>query len=116
MPHIILETTSDLPENADVPDILEALTQKLATFDTVASEKIKARHYLCSVWMMGEGAPAGFAHCSVAILAGRPLELRKRIAEGMVATMRERFRQSLDAREVAVTLEVREMERETYQM
>ena len=29
MPHIILETTADLPENSDVPDILQALAEKL---------------------------------------------------------------------------------------
>ena len=114
MPHIHLETTADLPENADVPDLLEALTAELASHETIPSASIKAYHSLRSVWHMGEGAAPGFAHCEVALLAGRPLELRKTIGEAMIAVMRESFAASLEANEVYLTLEVREMDRETY--
>lgn len=114
MPHIHLETTADLPENGNVPDILEALVARLATFETVASDQIKARHSLRSNWIMGEGAPAGFAHCSVSILDGRPLELRKRMGEGMYQVLCEQFAESMAAKEVAVSLEIREMNRDTY--
>ena len=114
MPHIHLETTADLPENADVPDILEALVAKLATQETVASESIKAYHTLRSNWAMGEGAPAGFAHCTLMVLTGRSPELRRRMAEAAMATLREHFKMSLEANEVSLTLEVREMERGTY--
>lgn len=114
MPHLILETTADLPENAHVPDILEALVQELATYKTVNSDSIKAYHSLRSVWAMGAGAPPGFAHLTVAILSGRPLELRQRIAEGLSRILHEHLAESLAANEVSVTVELREMDRETY--
>ncbi len=114
MPHIHLETTADLHENADVPDILEALVLKLSTFETVSSPSIKAYHTLRSFWVMGEGAAPGFAHCTLAVLSGRPLELRKAMADGLWAELRERFVYSLENQEVALTIEVREMEKETY--
>jgi 5-carboxymethyl-2-hydroxymuconate isomerase len=114
MPHLVLETTADLPENAHVPDILEALTLELARYDTVSSATIKAYHTLRSVWHMGEGAPPGFAHLTVALHTGRPLELRRKIAEGMFKVLREHLTESLEAEEVSVTVEIREMERETY--
>jgi len=114
MPHIHLETTADLPENAHVPDILEALVRELATYETVAPETIKAYHTLRSVWSMGEGSPPGFAHCTLAVVTGRPLELRKRMAAGLLRVMREYLTESLSVDEVAVSIELREMERETY--
>ena len=42
MPHIHLETTADLPENGSVPDILEDLAAKMATYDTISSESVRA--------------------------------------------------------------------------
>lgn len=115
MPHIHLETTSDLEENAKLPDILEALTVELSSHETIASKAVKSYHSLRSVWVMGEGAPEGFAHCEVAILAGRPMELKKAIATGMMRVLREQFSESIAAGAVSITLELREMDPETYQ-
>jgi len=114
MPHIKLETTADLPENSDVPDILEALVAKLSEFESIDAARVKARHVLCSNWTMGAGGPAGFAHCEVSVVSGRPAELRSQIADGMVEVMRQWFAASLAADEVAVTLEVREMDAPAY--
>ena len=114
MPHIILETTSDLPENANVPDILEALAAKLSSMPTIDSKAVKAYHTLRSVWSMGEGGPPGFAHCTVALLTGREESLRSKIADEMYAVLREQFSQSLENGEVGLTLEVREMNQATY--
>jgi 5-carboxymethyl-2-hydroxymuconate isomerase len=114
MPHILLETTADLPENANVPDILDALVRRLSTFETVQPASIKAYHSLRPNWSMGTGAPPGFAHCTVAIMTGRPPELRRRIADGMYEELRSHFGMSLDAKEVSLTLELREMDAETY--
>ena len=115
MPHIHLETTSDLPENGNIPDILEALVAKLSTFETVQPAAIKAYHTLRSNWAMGAGAPPGFAHCTVMIVTGRPLELRQTMAKEMYAEMRSHFGMSLEHDEVGLTLELREMDKETYQ-
>lgn len=114
MPHILLETTADLVENAHVPDILEALVAKLSTFESIDSKSIKSYHTLRSVWAMGEGAPTGFAHCTVAILQGRSPELRKAIADGIYAVLQEQFADSRNANEASLTLEVREMDPLTY--
>lgn len=115
MPHIILETTADLFENANIPDILEGLVKRLCTFDTINSKSVKGYHTLRSNWHMGEGAPAGFAHVTVGLIGGRPVELRKQIAEGMYEEMRSHFGMSMEHDEVSLTLEVREFDAETYQ-
>ena len=115
MPHIHLETTSDLEENAKLPDILEALTSALATHESISSKAIKSYHTLRSVWVMGDGAPPGFAHCEVAILEGRSTELRQEMAKSLMTVMRVEFAESLEAHLASVSLELREMDKDTYQ-
>src|ERR1044072_1323862 len=114
MPHIILETTADLFENANIPDILEGLVKGLCSFETIDSTSVKAYHTLRSDWHMGAGAPPGFAHCTVGMLSGRPLELRQQMAKGMYEEMRSHFSMSLENDEAALTLELREFDAGTY--
>lgn len=114
MPHIVLETSSDLAENSHLPEILGALVHKLSQFDTIESKAIKARHTLKPVWVMGEGAPPGFAHCTVSLLDGRPIELKQKIMNGLFEELKTQMSFSLGAELVALSLEVREMDRQTY--
>lgn len=114
MPHIHLETTANLQENSDIPDILEALVAELCRHGTISAASVKAYHTLRAVWTMGEGAPTGFVHCTVAILSGRPLELRKAIAAGMRGVLDRYYGAAVQAGDAGITLEVREMDRETY--
>jgi 5-carboxymethyl-2-hydroxymuconate isomerase len=114
MPHIHLETTSDLPENSNIPDILEALALELSRHETIKSESIKAYHSLRSNWAVGSGHPAGFGHCTVSILAGRPTRLKKEIAGALGEVLKHWFAESIEAGEVGLTLEIREMDPETY--
>ncbi len=114
MPHLHLETTADVVENADIPDILEALCAELCTNDSVESSKTRAYHTLRSVWYMGQGAPISFVHLTVSVLSGRDLSWRKQVGKGLMEVLRQRFEYSLGEKEVQITLDVREMEKETY--
>lgn len=114
VPHIHLQTTADLHENGDIPEILARLVEVLSGFETVSPAAVKAYHTLRPNWAVGEGHPEGFAHAEVMVLAGRPEELRVRIADGMFAALRDCFATGLEGGEVGVTLEVREMAAATY--
>jgi 5-carboxymethyl-2-hydroxymuconate isomerase len=114
MPHIIVETTSDVVENQDIVDILERLVAKLASFETITPASIKGYHGLRNTWINGEGAPAGFIHCEVAILSGRQAELVQKITDEMYVELKSCFASSVSSGEAGITLEVREMQKETY--
>lgn len=114
MPHLHLETTSDVAENQDIQDILERLVAKLATYETIAAASIKGYHSLRSAWFMGAGAPEGFVHLTVQILAGRPDDLRVKIADGMFEELKACFPMSVESGEASFTLELREMDKLTY--
>jgi 5-carboxymethyl-2-hydroxymuconate isomerase len=115
MPHIHLITTADIVENPDNVDILERLVAKLSGFETISSTSIKAYHSMKNTWVMGAGNKPGFIHCEVAILAGRPQDLKKKIAEEMYRELKACFPSSADSQEASFTLELREMDPETYQ-
>jgi 5-carboxymethyl-2-hydroxymuconate isomerase len=114
MPHLHLETTADLPENSQIPDILSELVRVLCEFETITAPSVKAYHSLRSNWVMGEGAAPGFAHCTCSILEGRAQELRVRMADALYAAMQQCFAESLGVNDVQVTLELREMASSTY--
>lgn len=114
MPHIRLETTADLPENADVMDILESLTAELCAHPTISAAGVKATHVMHRQWVQGEGATSGFVHLEVALLAGRPPELLARISDAMYAELLGSFSESVEAGEAKLTMELREMAPATY--
>lgn len=114
MPHIHLEVTSDLLDEADVERVLEDLASRLESFETIAGPSVKAYFTERDVWAMGTGAPAGFVHCTIGVLKGRPLELRQRIASGMSQTLRDFYREAIDDGRAGLTLELREMDSDTY--
>lgn len=114
MPHIRLFTSADLPENADLPEILHALAALVAETETVQPAKIKAYHQLLTNWTVGDGHPDGIAHCEVSVLAGREATWRAALAEQTLSKLRELFHASLEEGSVGLTVEVREMDAHGY--
>lgn len=114
MPHIHLEATPNAMANTDVLLVLRELTRKLATYESIESENIKTYYTERNLYLMGEGAPRGFVHCTVSIVSGRTPELRKGIAEGMSEVLHKFFDRMRDLHQASITLELREMDRETY--
>lgn len=114
MPHVHLETTSDLFENAHIPDILEGLIQVIASQEGVNPASIRAYHSIRPVWAVGAGAPQGFAHVELRVVTGASLEWRQALRDAIIAELRKRFDFTLTSGEGQVTLEIREMLLETY--
>lgn len=111
MPHLRLSYSADIfPNDGGVQQLLAELAGCLAGFETLDSRAIKAYATAHREWAMGDGAPTGFVHCEVAILSGRPVELRKQIGAGIAAVLRK----VLPREEISLTVEIREMDRETY--
>lgn len=114
MPHLHLITSADLVENVDVPDILEALAAELCQIESIDCASVKAYHSLFNTWSMGKGAPHGFAHLEVKLLSGRDPQLLASVSDRLYAQMKAAFASSLANGEVSLTLEIVEMNRETY--
>ncbi len=114
MPHLKLDATRNVLELDEVPQILGELVVELCRHETMDAASVKAYFREHSVWAMGEGARRGFVHLEVALLDGRPVELKRAIAEGIRGVIERCFARSLAAGLVGVTIEVRDMDRATY--
>ena len=115
MPHLTLEYSDNLPAPVDVAALFARLHAALAEAGPFALAQIKSRALPHATFRVGAGAPESvFVHLTVAILTGRSVEDRRRIGERMLGLLREAFARAWDERPCDVTVEVREMQRETY--
>ncbi|MCC7436113.1 MAG: hypothetical protein IT363_15665 [Methanoregulaceae archaeon] len=114
MPHLKLDATSNVLELGEMPEILRELVAELCRHETIDPASVKAYFHEQRVWTMGEGARPGFVHLEVAVLDGRPLELKQAIAQGMRGVLERCFARSIAEGLVGFTIEVRDMDRATY--
>lgn len=114
MPHLKLDATSNVLEVGAVPEILRELVAELCRHETIDPASVKAYFREQSVWSMGKGARPGFIHLEVAVLDGRPLELKQAIAQGMRGVLERCFARSIAEGLVGLTIEIRDMDRATY--
>lgn len=77
-------------------------------------KSLKAYHTMRAVWAMGEGAPAGFVHCTIMMLEGRDFTLRRKISDGVADLLKDAFAHSLESGEAGLTVEIRVMDPDCY--
>lgn len=114
MPHIHLQTTAGLTESNRAREILACLVETLSGCETIDPASVKAYWTELDVFAVGRGAPVGFVHCQVSILAGRPLDLRQTIAPALYDKISNYFEAEISQGLVKVTFELREMDVATY--
>lgn len=114
MPHLKLDVSRNILELDDVPAILRELVAEFCHHETIDAASVKAYARVYDTWAMGEGARPGFVHLELALLDGRPVELKRAITEGICGVIERCFARSLAAGLVGVTVEVRDMDRATY--
>lgn len=115
MPHLTLEYSNNLPAPVDFGVLFARLHAALAGIGPFPLAQIKSRAVPHDVFRVGAGAPESvFVHLTVAILTGRDAGDRRRIGEQLLAVLREAFARAWDERPCDITVDLREMVRETY--
>lgn len=115
MPHLVLEYSNNLPEPLDHRALFAELHAALERFDAARPAEIKSRAIAHEHFRVGAGAPESvFVHLTVAILSGRELALRQQLSAELLAILRRAFARVWEERRCDVTVEIREMQRETY--
>ncbi len=110
MPHIELRASQNLMGKVDGQGLLEKLVARLAEFNTVSPAAIKGYQVDILSHKMGEGAPDSFIHVTASILSGRPVELRREMGQALHAIVKE----EADKHAAGASVEIREMDKETY--
>ncbi|WP_119157263.1 5-carboxymethyl-2-hydroxymuconate Delta-isomerase [Caldimonas tepidiphila] len=112
MPHLVIEYTGNL--DADPTRLLAAANEALLGTGEFGETDIKSRcvrleHYRHGV----EARRSVFVHATLSILSGRTVETRKRVAQALAQALAACVPPCADA-EVPVTVDLREMQRETF--
>lgn len=115
MPHFILEHSSNIVEDIEPEEFfhrLHSLLTKLGPFELSA---IRSRIISHDKFLIADGQrEAAFVHLTLQILDGRPLEIRKVVSKRLLEFLEEHFQESCLELGCKLSVEVREMDRETY--
>jgi len=110
MPHIIVEYTDTI--SIDIPKLLDGLHYNLAEQETIDVHAIKTRAIPVQYSIVGDGKDRDkLVHITLKLLEGRDEALRKKIAQDIFNVAKENFP---TGSEIALSVEVHEMDPETY--
>ncbi len=114
MPHLQIETTRRVAESIDLGDLLANLAQWFAAQESVEPKAVKAYARIHDHWAMGDPSRSDFLHLTVAILSGRPLDLRQVWSRSFHLMLTEAISHSPLSDSTGITVEIREMDALTY--
>ncbi len=114
MPHIRVELSANIARPGRIKAFLAELVNALASAESIQPTTIKVYLNVREHFAMHPEGPAGFAHVEVSLLRGRAVALRQHIAEEMRRRVAEEFAEKVAQGELAITVEIREMDAETY--
>ena len=115
MPHLTLEYSNNLPDKPDFKALFARCHEALVEFDSVRLPEIKSRAIPCDQFLIGDGSPQNiFIHLTLSVLDGRPADQRKQMGERLLSILRETFFRAWKERPCDITVDIREMNRETY--
>jgi 5-carboxymethyl-2-hydroxymuconate isomerase len=115
MPHLTLEYTSNLSQTIDVGELFPKLHQILADVGGISIHNCKSRAVRLDTYYIGKGGTQNaFIHLDIRFLEGRSLELKQRIGQQSLSWLKEFFAPSLAELELQVTVEIVDIQSQTY--
>ncbi len=109
MPHIVVKYSNDLEKEMDVPKLLKDLHVSLTEHETIVRSAIKTYALSIPYCEVGEEGTANkMVHVILKLLPGRPLELKTEMVTGLKSVL------DTYVSDISVTVEVQELEAETY--
>jgi 5-carboxymethyl-2-hydroxymuconate isomerase len=112
MPHFIVEYTSNIAAEADIPGLLRKANETLiAQGGTFPIGGIRSRAIRIDDWCMADGADDyAFVHATLKIGAGREPAVRKRACDALFEMMNTHFADLYARRYLALSMELQEFD------
>lgn len=112
MPHITVEYSTDIADHINFPALLRDLHQALAD-EGIDISRIKTRGIPLPYVVVGDNSGRrNMVHLTLLLLAGRDTATKKQYADPLYALLKERIHAAMP--KCAITLEVRDMDPDTY--
>jgi 5-carboxymethyl-2-hydroxymuconate isomerase len=116
MPHLRLEYSDNVGQPVPFDELFPHLHKALARTAGVPLDACKSRAIPRDTFRVGEGRPdQAFVHLEVGLLAGRTPEQHREVAAACLEVLADAYASSLESLDLQITVEVRGMERESYQ-
>lgn len=114
MPHIIVEYSKNIGDIIGISKLLVDLHDSLAEAG-VERARIKTRGIQCDDVVVGDhGSHGHMIHTTLLLLEGRDLETKNKYSDALRRKIIERVKGKVE--NCAVTLEIRDMNKDTYYM
>jgi 5-carboxymethyl-2-hydroxymuconate isomerase len=110
MPHLIVEYSSNLEPNLNVPALLRVLHEAALATGLFEVSALRTRALGCEQVFLADGDPAhGFVHVTLRVGSGHPESDLRPAAERLFGELSTALEPLFDSRGLAVSLEVREV-------
>jgi 5-carboxymethyl-2-hydroxymuconate isomerase len=111
MPHLVLEYSSNVPDEPDFDLVLRLLHGAMSEVGPFDPSNVKSRVVRREHYRVADGAPdRAFVHLTVAVLAGRDSRALRETGGALLNVLRGGFPRALAERRCDVTVELREMQ------
>lgn len=115
MPHLILEYSSNIVEKPEAKLLGAKLHKVMLDSGQFQLKDIRTRLVCQNDFYLADGnADNVFVHLQVAIMPGRDLEIKKKLSNNLLELLKLEFNQSLSSKNLTLSVEIRELDRETY--
>ncbi len=113
MPHIIVEYSKNLGDVINVSKLVYEMHDALAEQEGIEKSRIKARAIECNYVAVGERGSRGHKlHATLLLLDGRENKTKKKYGDVLHNMMKSYVGKRVEY--CAITLEIRDMDKETY--
>lgn len=114
MPHLTLEYTSNLDDVLDAPTLLAGINAELAASGHFDEPDIKSRAIRLDDYAIGvHNAGRGFVHVRLAILSGRPPEVKQELAAAVAGALHAGV-PAVDGLTIQLSAEIADLDRASY--
>lgn len=115
MPHFVLEYSDNILEEVDFKDFFERLHSLLVENGPFNLSAIKSRAIRHQQFHVADGKESNaFVHLTLSIFKGRDLSIRQAVGEEILSFLKGEFARSFEELNCSYTVEVKEIEKETY--
>ena len=108
MPHLTLEYTDNL--EFEIQPLLARLHEEVVATGAINLKGIKSRAVQHIQYRLADGNPAyAFAHVSLLIREGRPIEIQKVATRRVMAVLKETFGERFETGQISLSVDLKEM-------
>ena len=112
MPHVIVEYTDNLGDDARIPELLRAMNETLMAQNGVfPTGGIRSRAIKLTDYRVADGKEDdAFVHVTLKIAAGRTLEVKKAACDALFEAIKAHFSEAFARRYLALSMELTEFD------